>query len=199
MGEDHLCELSLSISTKNIMSDTEQVMETEEVATETTPAAEPAVPEKMDVLTALKEVLKTALVNDALARGLHECAKVLDRRQAHFCALAANCTEPAYSSSWRPSAWSTTSTSSRSLTPSSLASGPVSARSTMRVTLARSSLARAWWSLPSPRSSRPPSRSCLSTSAPTRPKSPPHGPFGVCAVPLAARVCVWAFQYTRVP
>ncbi|ELR18810.1 ribosomal protein S12, putative [Acanthamoeba castellanii str. Neff] len=78
------------------MSDTEQVMETEEVATETTPAAEPAVPEKMDVLTALKEVLKTALVNDALARGLHECAKVLDRRQAHFCALAANCTEPAY-------------------------------------------------------------------------------------------------------
>merc|ERR1711879_312081 len=75
LSEDHLCELSLSISTKNIMSDTEQVMETEEVAT---PAAEPAVPEKMDVLTALKEVLKTALVNDALARGLHECAKLLE-------------------------------------------------------------------------------------------------------------------------
>ena len=77
------------------MSDTEEVMETEQVATET-PAAEPVVPEKMDVLTALKEVLKKALVHDGLARGLHECAKALDRRQAHFCALAANCTEPAY-------------------------------------------------------------------------------------------------------
>jgi small subunit ribosomal protein S12e len=59
--------------------------------------AEPqAAPEKMDVMTALKEVLKKSLVHDGLARGLHECAKVLDRRQAQFCALAANCTEPAY-------------------------------------------------------------------------------------------------------
>lgn len=79
------------------MADTE-VMETEqqEEVMETGSSSEGAAPEKMDVLTALKEVLKKALVHDGLARGLHECAKALDRRQAHFCALAANCSEPAY-------------------------------------------------------------------------------------------------------
>eukprot|EP00005_Dracoamoeba_jomungandri_P003472 CAMPEP_0174260248 /NCGR_PEP_ID=MMETSP0439-20130205/9379_1 /TAXON_ID=0 /ORGANISM="Stereomyxa ramosa, Strain Chinc5" /LENGTH=145 /DNA_ID=CAMNT_0015344455 /DNA_START=43 /DNA_END=480 /DNA_ORIENTATION=+ len=53
-------------------------------------------PKEMDVLTALKEVLKKALINDGLARGLHEATKALDRRQAHLCALASNCDEPAY-------------------------------------------------------------------------------------------------------
>eukprot|EP00275_Glaucocystis_incrassata_P000530 EC119651.1.p1 GENE.EC119651.1~~EC119651.1.p1 ORF type:complete len:139 (+),score=27.69 EC119651.1:80-496(+) len=53
-------------------------------------------PGTMDILTALKEVLKKALIVNGLSRGLHECAKMLDRRQALRCVLAANCTEAAY-------------------------------------------------------------------------------------------------------
>merc|ERR1719203_232068 len=50
----------------------------------------------MDVETALKVVLKNALVHDGLARGLHECAKSLDKQEAKLCVLSSSCNEPAY-------------------------------------------------------------------------------------------------------
>ncbi|CEQ42994.1 SPOSA6832_04881, partial [Sporobolomyces salmonicolor] len=45
---------------------------------------------------ALQQVLKTAMVHDGLARGLRECAKALDKRQAHLCVLNEACTEAEY-------------------------------------------------------------------------------------------------------
>ena len=50
----------------------------------------------MDINTTNQEVLQAALINDGLARGLHESAKALDKRQALLFVLADNCDEPMY-------------------------------------------------------------------------------------------------------
>ncbi|KAJ7583031.1 50S ribosomal protein L30e-like protein [Mycena floridula] len=51
---------------------------------------------KLSIQEALQQVLKNALVHDGLARGLRECAKALDKRQAHLCVLVETCTEAEY-------------------------------------------------------------------------------------------------------
>ena len=45
----------------------------------------------MDFETALNQSVKRALANDGLARGVHECAKCLEKRTAHLCLLAEDC------------------------------------------------------------------------------------------------------------
>lgn len=50
----------------------------------------------MDVLSAVKVVLKKALVSDGILRGLRECVKSLDKKEPHLCILASNCSEPGY-------------------------------------------------------------------------------------------------------
>nr|AGH70196.1 40S ribosomal protein S12 [Placozoa sp. H4] len=49
-----------------------------------------------DVQSALKEVLKSALITNNLARGIRETCKALDRREADLCVLAENCDEQQY-------------------------------------------------------------------------------------------------------
>eukprot|EP00744_Colponema_vietnamica_P017061 GILI01023952.1.p2 GENE.GILI01023952.1~~GILI01023952.1.p2 ORF type:complete len:143 (-),score=43.10 GILI01023952.1:42-470(-) len=57
---------------------------------------EAAPAEPLSFEQALAEVLKKSLIHDGLARGLKECVKALDRREAHLCILAKSCDEPSY-------------------------------------------------------------------------------------------------------
>mmetsp|Transcript_20227 Transcript_20227/g.56030 ORF Transcript_20227/g.56030 Transcript_20227/m.56030 type:complete len:145 (-) Transcript_20227:251-685(-) len=73
------------------MADGENV----EIESEATPEA-PAAAGVLDLNSALQQVLKKSLVKDGLARGLRECVKALDRRQAHLCILASDCDSAEY-------------------------------------------------------------------------------------------------------
>ena len=68
------------------------------MADEEIEVSEPIVVEEaqMSVLDALKEVLKKALIHDGLRKGLHECAKALDRRSARLCCLSKDCENEEY-------------------------------------------------------------------------------------------------------
>merc|ERR1719444_668916 len=50
----------------------------------------------MTIEEALQEVLKKALVNDGLVRGIRESVKALDRREAQLCVLVETVTEKEY-------------------------------------------------------------------------------------------------------
>ena len=67
------------------MSDTEEAAPVVEVEEEIT-----------DLTTAVKRLLKNAMVNDGVIRGLHEVAKYLDAGKAQICFLAESCNEPTY-------------------------------------------------------------------------------------------------------
>merc|ERR1712205_249369 len=48
-----------------------------------------------DLISAIKKVLKNAMISDGVVRGLHGVAKALDAKKAQVCFLAENCSEPA--------------------------------------------------------------------------------------------------------
>jgi small subunit ribosomal protein S12e len=50
----------------------------------------------MTIEEALQEVLKKALINDGLVRGIRESVKALDKRQAQLCVLVETVTEKEY-------------------------------------------------------------------------------------------------------
>merc|ERR1712224_1107157 len=79
------------LTTSTTMAD-----ENMEIEQETPAPVEVIDAEPLDTVSALKKVLKKALCADGLARGIRECAKMLDKRAVHLCVLADNCNEPAY-------------------------------------------------------------------------------------------------------
>merc|ERR1712232_1070274 len=60
------------------------------------PAAVEVEEECTDLMTAVKRVLRNALVADGVIRGLHEVAKHVDAGKAQVVMLAESCNEPTY-------------------------------------------------------------------------------------------------------
>lgn len=61
------------------------------------PVAEPAaIPEDMDLMTAVELTLRKARAHCGVVRGLHESAKLIEKRVAQLCVLAEDCNQPDY-------------------------------------------------------------------------------------------------------
>eukprot|EP01001_Neometanema_parovale_P000506 NODE_10566_length_586_cov_317.131749_g10289_i0.p1 GENE.NODE_10566_length_586_cov_317.131749_g10289_i0~~NODE_10566_length_586_cov_317.131749_g10289_i0.p1 ORF type:complete len:160 (+),score=58.75 NODE_10566_length_586_cov_317.131749_g10289_i0:62-481(+) len=69
------------------MSDTEEIPDVEAPVEDDVP---------QDLMSALKDVLKRARTHDGLAIGLHQACKALDKRAAHLCVLAEDCSDATY-------------------------------------------------------------------------------------------------------
>ncbi|CAN6972088.1 unnamed protein product [Brassica rapa subsp. trilocularis] len=50
----------------------------------------------MDLLTALELTLRKARAHGGVVCGLHECAKLIEKRSAQLCVLAEECNQPDY-------------------------------------------------------------------------------------------------------
>merc|ERR1711998_103058 len=50
----------------------------------------------LNLVTALKTVIKTSMACDGVVKGLNQVGKALDRKDAHLCLLATNCDDPKY-------------------------------------------------------------------------------------------------------
>merc|ERR1711981_328250 len=81
-------------TTGDLTTSTKMADENMDIEQETPAPVEVIDAEPLDTVSALKQVLKKALCAVGLARGIRECAKMLDKRAVHLCVLADN--EPAY-------------------------------------------------------------------------------------------------------
>ncbi|KAL1205573.1 Small ribosomal subunit protein eS12y [Cardamine amara subsp. amara] len=68
---------------------------------EATPVVPPvaeaaAIPEDMDLMTALELTLRKSRAHGGVTKGLHESAKLIEKRVAQLCVLAEDCNQPDY-------------------------------------------------------------------------------------------------------
>ncbi|CAE5964750.1 unnamed protein product [Arabidopsis lyrata] len=72
-------------------------MSGDEAAPVVPPVVEPAaIPEDMDLMTALELTLRKSLAHGGVTKGLHESAKLIEKRVAQLCVLAEDCNQPDY-------------------------------------------------------------------------------------------------------
>ncbi|KAG7590773.1 50S ribosomal protein L30e-like [Arabidopsis suecica] len=55
-----------------------------------------AIPEDMDLMTALELTLRKSCAHGGVTKGLHESAKLIEKHVAQLCVLAEDCNQPDY-------------------------------------------------------------------------------------------------------